>query len=232
MADALSRHDELRRALVADVAHELRTPLAILQATCEALADGVADPTPETISSLRDEALRLTARLTDLEALAAAEAASLSLDRRPVDLGRVAADATKALTRQFEAAGVSLHCELRPVTVLGDEARLHQVITNLLSNAVKFTPPGGRVELATAMVDGAARIDVRDTGPGIPTDELPFVFQRFWRGQQSATVPGSGIGLAIVSELARAHGGDAAVSSTPGRGTCVTVTLPVAPVTR
>jgi two-component system sensor histidine kinase BaeS len=232
MADTLSRHDELRRALVADVAHELRTPLAILQATCEALADGVAEPTPATLSSLRDETLRLTSRVADLESLAAAEAASLSLDRRAVDLAGVAGDATKALTMQFEAAGVSLRCELQPVTVLGDRARLHQIVTNLLANAVKFTPSGGRVDLSTVRADGTARVEVRDTGPGIPSDELPFVFERFWRGRQSTTLPGSGIGLAIVSELAHAHGGDATVTSVPGAGACFTITLPAAPLSR
>jgi two-component system sensor histidine kinase BaeS len=227
MADSLNRHDELRRALVADVAHELRTPVAVLLATCEALVDGVADPTPETLSSLRDEALRLTSRVADLEALAAAEAASLSLDRQPLDVADVARDAANALARQFDAAGVSLRCDMRPVTVLGDRARVHQIVTNLLANAVKFTPSGGTVDLATGPAPmGGARIEVGDTGPGIPPEELEFVFQRFWRGRQSGTVPGSGIGLAIVSELARAHGGEATVASLPAQGARFTITLP------
>lgn len=227
MASDLEREDTLRRALAADVAHELRTPLAILLATCEALADGVAEPTPETLASLKDEAQRLATRVEDLEGLASAEAAALSLSRTPVDLDRVASEAAEAMAARFEAAGVHLGRRLHPVVVEGDAGRLHQVATNLLTNAVKFTPPGGQVELAVEPGrDGTARLVVTDSGVGIPPEERERVFERFFRGKGASGVTGSGIGLAVAAELVRAHGGDIEVHSEPGQGARFIVTLP------
>jgi two-component system sensor histidine kinase BaeS len=227
MADALARENSLRRAVVADVAHELRTPLAILQASLEAIADGVAATTPAQLSSLKDEVLRLGRLIDDLEALAAAEAAGLHSERRPVDLADVAAAAAARLAPHFEAGDLRLETQLSPTVVHGDQQRLHQVVTNLLTNALKFTPPGGEVRLEVGAADGAARMTVTDTGVGIPPEELPHVFERFWRGSQARATAGSGIGLTVVTELVRAHQGSVAVDSTPGRGTRLTVTLPL-----
>lgn len=225
MADTLRREDELRRTLVADVAHELRTPATILQAACEELVDGLAKPTPARLSSLHDEALRLGRVIEDLETVAGAQAAGLHLERRAVDLADVAEDAAAMLQPQFDEAVLALSTTTTPAVVDGDRDRLHQIIVNLLSNAVKFTPPGGTVTLTVAPVDHLARLEVSDTGPGIPPNELPHVFERFWRGAASET-RGSGIGLAIVAELARAHGGRVTVDSAPGHGATFTVLLP------
>jgi two-component system sensor histidine kinase BaeS len=226
MADNLGREDQLRRDVVADVAHELRTPVAILQAGHEALLDGVIDPTPGQLSSLRDEVLRLARLVDDLHTLSAAEAAALQLSLDPCDLAEIADAAADSLAGRFEAAGITIERRLTPVSVLADAQRMHQVVTNLLSNALKFTPSGGRVTLETGPAGREARLGVADTGGGIPHDELPRIFDRFWRGRQAAGVAGSGIGLAVVAELVRAHGGAVEATSTPGRGTQVVVTLP------
>jgi two-component system sensor histidine kinase BaeS len=225
MADSLARQDQLRRDVVADVAHELRTPVAVLQAGHEALLDGVVEPSTAQLSSLRDEVLRLARLVDDLHTLAAAEAAALQLTMHPSDLAEIAGAAAESLAGRFEAAGITLERRLAPVSVLADQ-RIHQVVTNLLSNALKFTPAGGHVTLETGPAGEMARLRVEDTGPGIPDDELPRIFDRFWRGRQAATVAGSGIGLAVVAELVRAHGGSVTVSSVQGRGTELVVTLP------
>src|SRR6266516_1196464 len=153
MANTLDRQEQLRRALVADVAHELRTPIAVLQAGHEALLDGVAEPTPSQLASLRDEVLRLARMVGDLQTLAAAEAAALQLALRPADLADIAATAADSLAGRFEAIGVTLERRLAPAKILADPGRLHQVITNLLTTALKFTPPGGRVTLRTGLDD-------------------------------------------------------------------------------
>jgi len=226
MADTLDREDQIRRDLVAGVAHELRTPIAVLQAGHEALLDGVAEPTPGELSSLRDEVLRLARMVDDLQTLAAADAASLHLQRRRTDLADVAANAADSLARRFDAADVALHRQLVGAPVLGDPRWLHQLTTNLLSNALKFTPAGGRVTIAARRDGPNAVLEVTDTGIGIPAGELPHIFDRFWRGQGAAQTSGSGIGLAIAAELARAHGGALTASSQPGHGTRLTLTLP------
>jgi len=226
MADTLDRQEQLRRDLVADVAHELRTPIAVLQAGHEALLDGVAEPTSAQLASLRDEVLRLARMVGDLQTLAAAEAAALNLALSRSDLADIAATAADSLAGRFEAAGITVERRLTPVEVLADPGRLHQVITNLLTNALKFTPAGGHVTMHGGPAAGKAVLRVSDTGVGISADELPHVFDRLWRGRQAAHVSGSGIGLAVAAELARAHGGHLAASSQPGHGTQMTLTLP------
>ena len=226
MADSLDREDQIRRDLVAGVAHELRTPIAVLQAGHEALLDGVVAPTPGELSSLRDEVLRLARMVSDLQTLAAADAAALQLVRRRCDLADIAATAADSLARRFEAADIELDRQLSVVPVLADPHWLHQVITNLLTNALKFTPAGGRVTIECEDAGAVAVLRVTDTGAGIPAADLPRVFDRFWRGQGAAQTSGSGIGLAIAAELARAHGGELAAASVEGQGTTMTLTLP------
>ena len=226
MADTLELEDQLRRVLVADVAHELRTPLAILQATTEAMADGVTEPSPATLSSLHDETLRVGRIVEDLEVLASAEAAGLALELKPVDLALVAAEAADALTPQLEAARLSLTRDLQPAVVWGDKYRLHQVVTNLLTNAIKFTPAGGSVGVHVSSRDGVATIVVEDSGRGIPQEDLGHVFDRFWRGPDVRHTTGSGVGLAVVQELVHAHNGQVTVASEEGHGAQFVVTIP------
>jgi two-component system sensor histidine kinase BaeS len=228
MAEGLRREDQLRRTLVADVAHELRTPATILRAACEEIVDGLAEPTPERMASLHDEVLRLGRVIEDLEALASAQAAGLHLQRDLVDLAEVAARAVELLRTRFDEAGLTFSARMAPAGVDGDADRLHQITVNLLTNAMKFTPRGGAVALVVEPIDGLVRLEVSDSGPGISPDELPHVFERFWRGAGAGRTAGSGIGLAIVAELTRAHGGRTTVRSEPGQGTTFTVLLPAA----
>ncbi|HVB42277.1 MAG TPA: ATP-binding protein [Streptosporangiaceae bacterium] len=226
--DVLDQQDQVRRNLVADVAHELRTPVAILQAGHEAMLDGLAEPTTENLGSLRDEVLRLSRMVEDLQRLSAAEAATLQLKRVPYDLAVIAAEAAASLSDAYEVAGVRLTARLREARVMCDPGRIRDVITNLLTNALKFTPAGGTVILeAEPAGRELARLKVSDTGMGIAPEELPRVTERFFRGQRSADVAaGSGIGLTIVAELVRAHDGSLDIKSELGKGTQVTIMLP------
>lgn len=227
MADMIEEEDRLRRVFAADVAHELRTPLAILRSEIEALQDGVKEPDRKALASLHEETLRLGRLVADLEALASAEAAGFSLERRPTDLRRVLEGALEEFAGPFDAAGVRLGSELEDAVAEVDPVRIRQVVTNLLSNALKFTPAGGTVRVELRRRGAEAILRVSDTGPGIPSDELPHVFERFFRGR-GARAGGSGIGLTVARELVLAHGGEIAVESEPGRGTTFTVRLPVA----
>ena len=227
MAGTLDRQEQIRRNLVADVAHELRTPIAILQAGHEALLDGVAEPTPAELGSLRDEVLRLARMVGDLQTLAAADAAALNLARRPCDLADLAAARGRQPGPQVRGgrhhAGPASWPRAR---FSADPHWLHQVITNLLTNALKFTPAGGHVTISTGPSGAEAVLQVTDTGAGIAADDLPLIFDRFWRGQQATQISGSGIGLAVAAEVAQAHGGRLTASSELGRGTQMTLTLP------
>ena len=228
MAEMLDAHERVRRDLVADVAHELRTPVAVLLAGHEALLDGFAEPTPEQLSSLRDEALRLVRMVDDLQMLAAADAASLQLARRPCDLAEIAATAADSLEGRFTTAGISLERALEPAPILADPRWMHHLVTNLLTNALKFSGPGAKVVIDTATAGGEAILHVTDSGIGIPAAELPRIFDRFWRGRQAGNISGSGIGLAIAAELASAHGGSLTAESEPRVGTRMTLRLPSA----
>jgi two-component system sensor histidine kinase BaeS len=229
MADTLTAHEQVRRNLVADVAHELRTPVAVLQANTEALIDGLVAHTPEQTVSLHEEVLRLGRMVEDLQTLAAAEAAALQLTRQPVDLAQIAGEEAEEWEVSFATAGVSFTHRLEPAPVLADAGRIHQVMANLLSNALKFTPPGGCVEMSLSRNGEQARLEVSDTGPGISQEDQVHVFDRLWRGPGAAQTAGSGIGLAVAAELARAHEGRIEVASELGRGSRFTLILPLAP---
>lgn len=226
MADLLDRNEQVRRDLVADIAHELRTPIAVLQAGHEALVDGFTEPTPDQLSSLRDEVLRLARMVEDLQTLAAADAASMHLDRRLYNLADVAATAADSLAGRFSAAGIPLARRLESAEVLADPRWLHHVVTNLLTNALKFSKAGGTVTIDTGVAGSDALLHVADTGIGIPPDEIPHIFDRFWRGHLAAQTSGTGIGLAIAAELVRAHGGSLTADSEVGVGTVMTLRLP------
>lgn len=221
--------EQRRRDLVVDLAHEMRGPVTVLQATFEALADGVLTFSPGAVASLSGEVARLSRLLDDLQQVAAAGSGLLPLDLARCDLAACAAAAADGMSGQFRAAGIRLHRRLSPVIVRADARRLQQVIGNLLGNSAKFTPPGGDVLLKVAEQHGTAVVLVEDTGPGIAPEDLPRVFERRWRGRRAADVAGSGIGLAVVATLVRAHGGEVRVSSRAGGGSRLTVTLPLAP---
>jgi two-component system sensor histidine kinase BaeS len=229
MAESLEREDRLRRALVADVAHELRTPVAIMQAETEALSDGLTAATHDAMTSLHEEAVRLARLVEDLLTLASAHSAGLELSCRPLDLGKVTADAVASLASRFHHARIDLREDLPPTMAIGDPDRLHQVAVNLLTNALKFTPAGGIVTVHTFTDEAEAVLEVADSGPGVPECERDAVWERFYRSNAVRGGPGSGIGLAVVKELVEAHGGTVGLGGAPGGGACFIVRLPTAP---
>lgn len=226
MAESLAQQEQLRQDLVADVAHELRTPLAVLQANCEALLDGVVEHTPAQTLSLHEEVVRLARIVDDLQRLAAAKAAAVQLILEPCDLAEIAETAGEAWETRFSLAGLEFIRRLESAVVEADAGRMHQVIANLLTNALKFTPRGGKVVLSVSVVGDSARLEVRDTGVGISNSDQAHLFERRWRATDSGP-NGSGIGLAVAAELVRAHRGTIEVVSEPQRGSRFTVVLPL-----
>jgi two-component system sensor histidine kinase BaeS len=226
MADNLSQQDQLRRNLVADIVHGLRTPIAVLQASTEAILDGIHKPTISRVTSLHDEAVRLGQMVDGLQRLAAAEAAATQLRLVQSDLAAISAAAADSLANIVDHAGIRLERRLTAVNVWCDRIRMREMVTNLLTNAVKFTPKGGRVMLETGPAGDMAMLRVSDTGVGVPPEDLPHLSERFYRGRGSADVSGSGIGLTIVDELVRGHHGSLDIASQPGQGTQVTILLP------
>lgn len=225
MGDAVEEEDRLRRDFAAEVAHEVRTPLAILRSQVEAIQDGVVEPDAPIVASLHEETLRLTRLMGDLETLGSAEAAGFSLSPQRIELRPLLEESIRGFETRFQEEGVMLLSNLRDVAADVDANRIRQVVSNLLSNALKFTPSGGSAEVDLGTADGQAEITVADTGPGISSEDLPHVFDRFFRGH-GVRASGSGIGLTVVRELVEAHGGSVEVTSAWGAGTAFTVRLP------
>ena len=230
LADDLRREEQLRRETVADVAHELRTPVGGMLARIEAAQDGVMPDDHENMAAMHSEALRLAHLIEDFERLADAERPGLTLAKEPLELDALVERRALAWRERFDAKGVALAIRLEPAVVVGEAARLEQVIDNLLSNALRYTDAGGTVELAVSERDGEVTIEVTDSGVGIDPADLDHVFTRFWRGERSRSraTGGAGIGLAIARELVRAHDGRIEVESAPGRGSRFRVLLPQA----
>ncbi len=228
LAETLQQEEGLRKESVADLAHELRTPVMGLLARVEAAQDGVLADEAANLSAMHDEALRLARLLDDLSALADAERPGLLLSVEPVDLGALVEAQAGVFAGGFADKDITLTCEAQTVVVDGEPRRLEQIVVNLLSNALRYTDPGGSVTLAVLQEGGEAVLEVADTGIGISADDLPHVFTRFWRGEKSRSraTGGAGIGLSIVQELVRAHGGTIAVESAPGKGSMFRVSIP------
>jgi two-component system sensor histidine kinase BaeS len=225
-ADDVARAEAARRDMAADLAHELRTPLAALQAGLEELRDGLVEPEETRLAALHEQSKRLGRVVSDLAALSAAESAALSLRPSMVALDDLVAEGVVLATPSAQLAGVRLLCRTEPVVVHADADRLHQVVSNLLGNSVRYCRDGDEVTATVRREGGSAVLEVADTGPGIAADDLRHVFERLWRGR--ADTEGSGIGLAVVQELVSAHGGTVTADSDGVRGTTVTVRLPAA----
>ncbi|MFI6080444.1 sensor histidine kinase [Streptomyces sp. NPDC051217] len=238
MAVHRARLEEQRKVMVSDVAHELRTPLSNIRGWLEAAQDGLADPDPAFVSSLLEEAVQLQHIIDDLRDLGAADAGALRLHPEPVNADELLGQVAAAYQGPAETAGVTLMVSSAEPggsgpSLYADPVRLRQAVSNLVSNAVRHTPSGGRVTLrsyATGSGDEVA-LEVADTGAGIPAEDVPHVFDRFWRAEKSRnrSTGGSGLGLAIVLKLAEAQGGTAEVVSTEGQGSLFTLRLPAAP---
>jgi signal transduction histidine kinase len=231
MTAELELADRRRRNLTADVAHELRTPLHIIQGNLEGVLDGVYEPTPTHIEATLAETRQLARLIEDLRVLSLAEAGELPLAVEAVDIRDLLSDVQTSFSGQAEVAGIDLRVETpaERLTVRGDAGRLDQVFSNLVANALRYTPVGGEIVLAVRSLPDAVEIVVRDTGQGIPAEEQPYVFDRFWRGDaaRARSTGSSGLGLAIAKQLVRAHKGTIEVASTAGEGTRFTVTLPL-----
>jgi signal transduction histidine kinase len=232
MASGLARVEQLRRNMVSDVAHELRTPLSNIRGYLEALQDGVAEPSPALIGSLHDEALLLSRLVDDLQDLALAEAGQLTLVRRPMALRDIVEPVVQAMQPRARKQNLCVNMVLPPDVppVIVDAERIGQVLRNLLQNAFTHTPPGGQIMISATTIDAMVAVKVRDTGHGIAAEHSPYVFDRFYRADRSRSraTGGAGLGLAIVKQLVQAHGGDVRVASTLGVGTTFTFTVPVA----
>jgi signal transduction histidine kinase len=225
MSARLAETEEQRRALLAEVSHELRTPLTVIQGNVEGMLDGLYPADRVHLERVQAETRHLEQLIEDLRTLSLADAGALPLHREPSDLGEIARDVVAGFEPQASAAAVSLALEapddLPEMEV--DPRRIHQVIANLVSNALRHTPEGGRVTVSVQAERDAVILAVADTGSGMTADAVTHAFDRFWRSGESA---GAGLGLAIVRDLVRAHGGEASISSTPGNGTMVRCTFP------
>ncbi|WP_405686644.1 sensor histidine kinase [Streptomyces sp. NBC_00057] len=232
MADSIQAGEDRQRRLTGDIAHELRTPLANLRGYLEALQDGYVEPTPELLESLHEEAMLQQRIVDDLQDLALAEAGTLTYHRADVDLGEVLETCRTAHRARAETSGVVLELDVpQSVRVFADADRLRQVVGNLVVNAVRVTAPGGVVTLALARHGNLAIIQVRDTGRGIPPEDLPYLFDRFWRADaaRGRATGGSGLGLSIARQIVTDHRGTIDVESTVGVGTTFSVVLSTGP---
>lgn len=229
LAETLEQEEQLRRASVADLAHELRTPVSGLLSRIEAAQDGVLDDGEANLEAMHGEVMRLKRLLDDLDKLAAAERPGLLIEKRSVDLAAVAASEAEQMAASFAKKGVGLGSELTAARIAGDPDRLAQIVANLLSNALRYTEAGGRVCLRVAAEGREAVLEVTDTGIGIGAEDLQQIFKRFWRADKSRSraTGGTGIGLAIVRELVGAHDGRIEVESEPGRGSRFSVSFPL-----
>jgi len=233
MTRELQRADQQRRNLTADVAHELRTPLQIIQGNLEGVLDGVYRPDEEHIKATLEETRTLARLVDDLQTLSLAEAGQLPLRKERVDVTELLSDVVTSFSSQAEALGVDIRMETHgdpaALFITADPGRLDQVLGNLVHNALQHTSKGGSIILQVEPVQAGVRLQISDTGEGIPAGDLPFIFDRFWRGDRSRGRAGgasSGLGLAICKQLVQAHGGRIDAKSQVGKGTTFTIELP------
>jgi len=231
MTESLALAETARRAQTADIAHELRNPLAVLQATLEAIGDGVYVASPENLRPALDQVHTLNRLVEDLRLLALADAGQLQLQRRVLDLRVLLERAVRGYRARLEERDVRLQLTLPDVLpqVFADTDRLLQVVNNSLDNAARYLPPGAQVQVRAFASDAEVVVQIVDDGPGIPEAELARLFTRFWRGERSRSreTGGSGLGLSVARRIIEAHGGSITASATPGGGLTLTFTLPV-----
>ncbi|MGC9023424.1 MAG: sensor histidine kinase [Chloroflexia bacterium] len=235
MTAALEEAERQRRNMVADIAHELRTPLSVLQGNLQAILDDVYPLDKEEIARLYDETRLLSRLVDDLRELALADAGQLRLNLQPLQVAPIVQATVDGLALAAESQGVSLSVELPEdlPLVQADPDRLGQVLRNLLVNALQHTPAGGSVVVRAAPTAGAVEIAVSDTGEGIAPEDLPHVFERFWRADTARSrdrrwAGGTGLGLSVAQSLVQAQGGRIWAESAPGRGSTFRFTLPLA----
>jgi two-component system sensor histidine kinase BaeS len=232
MAARLQSEDEQRRALLADISHELRTPITVIQGNLEGMLDGVYPSDHGQIQSILEETHVLSHMIDDLSLLSLADSGALRLQLEPTHLGELIDDVTSSFKMQSDAAGVVLKVDVQPgLPMLEiDPTRIREVLMNLLANALRYTPSGGRIAIRASMEQGTRDqvvISVSDIGAGISAQDLPHIFDRFYKAADS---PGSGLGLAIAKSLVTAHSGEISARSEVGRGTEISFRLPTSPL--
>ena len=233
MAEELETSETNRRNMTADVAHELRTPLHIIQGNLEGMLDGVYEPTKEQIGAALEETRLLSRLVNDLQTLSLAEAGKLHLHCQTVTATDLIEDTVTGFSILASENGINLEKEITgsevELTLNADPDRLSQVLNNLVANAMRYTSSGGTIRLRAMPAPDGVTMIVEDTGTGIAPEDLPNVFERFWKAEKSRSRhegTGSGLGLAIAHQLVQAHGGTIRVESQPGKGTCFTIDLP------
>ena len=231
MAESLAQADIQRRNLIADIAHELRTPLTVIQGNLEALMDGVYDLTPENVAAIHKQSVVLSRLVADLRDLALAEAGQLQLELKTVVVEDLITQVSEGLEVQAREKGVTLKHEVTGnlPKIQADEQRITQVLYNLMSNALRHTPTGGTITTTVELRDERVLVNVRDTGTGIATEDLPHIFERFYRADRSRTraTGGSGLGLTISKQIIEAHGGQIWAQSWLGAGSTFAFSLPL-----
>ncbi|MED4779406.1 sensor histidine kinase [Brevibacillus choshinensis] len=225
----LQRQDELRKRLTSDIAHELRTPLNTLLAQTEGMLDGIWEASPEHLEATRSEVLRLIRIVSDLDQVIQAEAGEMNISRDEINLSEVAENIVDSMTAAFQQQGIQLSS--RVITdgwVVGDKQRMAQVVSNLITNSLKHTSQGGEVIVSVERRARTVEVKILDNGTGISPEDLPFVFERFYRGDRSRSREkgGSGLGLTIVKGIVEAHQGNITIESEVGKGTSITLTFP------
>jgi signal transduction histidine kinase len=229
LAESLETLEKLRKQLTEDVAHELRTPITILQSYLEAMMEGIWDASSERLQSCYDEVVRIGKLVGDLENLAKLEKDNLKLNLQPMDLRAVIEQVVSTFEAESMNKKLTIEITGPKVELIADHSRMKQVIVNLLSNAIKYSKEGCSITFELFQHNNNSGFAIHDNGIGIPQEELPFIFERFYRADKSRnrTTGGSGIGLTIVKSIIQAHGGSITAESEFGKGSTLTVSLPV-----
>jgi signal transduction histidine kinase len=231
MADALQQAEESRRAMTADIAHELRNPLAVQRANLEALQDGVYPLTADNLSPILEQNQLLTRLVDDLRTLALADSGQLDLILTPTDLVNLVPRVVDRFIPQADSRGIQIDLQLPESlpTISLDPQRVEQILNNLISNALRLTPDGGRIQIGLAAASQHVLLSMHDSGTGIPEEALPYIFERFYRADKSRArlEGGTGLGLAIARKIAEAHGGTLTAANHPQGGAVFTLVLPI-----
>lgn len=228
MAESLETHEKLRKQLTGDVAHELRTPMATIQSHLEAMIDGIWHPTSERLKSLHEEVIRVNKMVSDLGLLAKYEGENLVLNKSRFNISNLIQSIVMNYDAEFKSKDIDIDYSVCDEVINADKDKLTQVFVNLLSNALKYTPQGGKVQIEVQSFEEFTMVSITDSGQGIPEEDLPFIFERFYRADKSRNrlTGGAGIGLTIAKSIIDAHHGSIQVKSKVNDGSTFIVLIP------